>query len=110
MASTQAQPAGQETAQSRVGKVPMPIPSGVEVKVDGQKVSIKGPKGTLVRELPDEVNVKLDGSVLRVLPNEGTGRAGKQYHGLARALLANMLEGAAKGYATSLDLIGVGYR
>jgi large subunit ribosomal protein L6 len=98
------------TPQSRVGKVPMPVPSGVEVKVDGQTVSIKGPKGTLVRELPEQVQITLEDKVLRVLPHEGTGRLGKQYQGMARALLASMLKGAATGYNVSLDLIGVGYR
>lgn len=99
-----------ETLQSRVGKVPMTVPAGVEVKVDGRTVSVKGPKGSLTREVPEEVTLTLDGKTLRVLPNEGAGRLGKQYQGLTRALIANMLEGAATGYNISLDLIGVGYR
>jgi large subunit ribosomal protein L6 len=99
-----------ETQQSRVGKVPIPVPAGVEVKVDGQKVSVKGPKGTLVREAPAEVAITLEGKLLRVLPREGTGNIGKQYQGLIRALLANMLQGVATGYNISLDLVGVGYR
>jgi len=110
MEASQVQHAPQQTPQSRVGKVPITVPGGVEVKLDGQRVSIKGPKGTLTRVLPDEVEIKLDGSVLRVAPQEGSGRIGKQFQGMARALLAGMLEGAAKGYATSLDLVGVGYR
>src|SRR4051794_32751235 len=100
----------QTTPESRVGKVPMPVPNGVEVKLDGQKVSVKGPKGTLVREVPEQVHVTLDGKVLRVAPVEGSGRIGKQFQGMTRALLAGMLKGAATGYTISLDLIGVGYR
>jgi large subunit ribosomal protein L6 len=97
-------------AQSRVGKRPVPLVAGVEVKVNGRKVSVKGPKGTLEREFPASVDIKVDGKVVNVLPKAGAGREAKQFQGLARALLANMIEGAAKGYAISLDLIGVGYR
>jgi large subunit ribosomal protein L6 len=97
-------------AQSRVGKRPVSLPAGVEIKVDGRKVSVKGPKGTVVREMPTDIVMKVDGKVVTIVPADGSGRQGKQFQGLARALLAGMVEGAANGFALSLDLIGVGYR
>src|SRR5262245_2025433 len=102
-------PATQTVAQSRVGKVPLPLPAGVEVKVDGRKVSVKGPKGQLERVFPDSVAVDLKDKVITVRLLKDT-REAKQAQGLTRALLGGMVEGAAKGYAVSLDLIGVGYR
>ena len=107
MSTAQPQP---EVVQSRVGKRPIPLPAGVEVKVNGRKISVKGPKGALERELPRDVAIKVEPKSVVVLPADGSGRMGKQFQGLARALLANMVEGASKGYAVSLDLIGVGYR
>jgi large subunit ribosomal protein L6 len=86
------------------------IPAGVEVKLDGRKISIKGPKGTLSRELPEDVQLELKDKTLFVRPGASAGRRGKQFQGLARALIGSMLEGASKGFAISLDLIGVGYR
>ena len=107
---TAAQPQGEETLQSRVGKRPLPLPAGVELKINGRKVSVKGPKGTIERELPLEVTVEIKDKTVHVLPVVGSGRRGKQFQGLARALLGGMVEGASKGFAISLDLIGVGYR
>jgi large subunit ribosomal protein L6 len=100
----------QTVAQSRIGKRPIAVPAGVEVKVDGRKVSIKGPKGTVAREIPQEVKVALKDKTLTVTPVDGSGRRGKQFQGLIWALLNGMLEGASKGFNISLDLIGVGYR
>jgi large subunit ribosomal protein L6 len=97
-----------EFAQSRVGKVPIELPSGVELKVQGRMVSVKGPKGSVEREMPADVKIEIKGKTVTIAPT--AGRQGKQYQGLARALLAGMVEGAAKGFAISLDLIGVGYR
>ena len=96
--------------QSRVGKRPLPLPAGVEIKVDGRKVSIKGPKGTVVREMPADIAIQVKDKVVSVVLTPNSGRRGKQFQGLARALLAGMIEGASKGFALSLDLIGVGYR
>lgn len=96
--------------QSRLGKRPLTIPSGVEVKLDGRKIAIKGPKGTLSRDLPEAVNIEITDQTIVVKPGDGTGRKGKQFQGLARALLGSMLEGTSKGFNVSLDLIGVGYR
>jgi large subunit ribosomal protein L6 len=97
-------------SESRIGKRLVPIPDGVEVKLDGRRVSVKGPKGSSACELPGEVVVQVQGKSLRVTPPAGAGRRGKREQGLARALLNSMLEGAAKGYLLSMDLVGVGYR
>jgi large subunit ribosomal protein L6 len=99
-----------ESTQSRVGKRPLAIPAGVEVKLDGRKVSMKGPKGTLSRDMPAEVKIEIDGQAISVRPLESAGRRGKQFQGLARALLDGMLIGTSTGFNISLDLIGVGYR
>lgn len=96
-------------AESRVGKRPLPVAAGVDVKVDGRKVSIKGPKGTLERVFPDDVTIVLKDKVITVGLGANTRNA-KKSQGLTRALLGTMMEGVAKGYAISLDLVGVGYR
>jgi large subunit ribosomal protein L6 len=107
MSATQQQT---ESTQSRVGKRPLPIPAGVEVKIEGRKVSVKGPKGALVREMPEQVKIEIKDKTISVVPLDTAGRTGKQFQGLARALLDGMLEGTSKGFNVSLDLIGVGYR
>jgi large subunit ribosomal protein L6 len=107
---TTVQTQSDETRQSRVGKRPLPLPAGIELKIDGRKVLVKGPKGTIERELPSEVTIEVKDKIVHVLPVPGSGRRGKQFQGLARALLGGMVEGAANGFAVSLDLIGVGYR
>ncbi|HEY6881083.1 MAG TPA: 50S ribosomal protein L6 [Polyangiales bacterium] len=96
--------------QSRVGKVPVGLPKGVEFSGDATKVKIKGPKGTLERKLPPFVQVKKDGEnlVVGITSNE-TGE-GPKFQGLTRALVANMVKGVSTGYAIALDLYGVGYR
>jgi large subunit ribosomal protein L6 len=94
---------------SRVGKQPVPIPSGVEVKVDGQTVAVKGPKGSLERSFPEEVTFALeDGEVKVVRPADD--RRSRAMHGLSRALLSNMVVGVSQGYTRELQLVGVGYR
>jgi large subunit ribosomal protein L6 len=94
---------------SRIGKLPIAVPAGVTVKVEGNKVSVKGPKGELSRTIHPEMAVKLDGSTLTVArPSDET--AHKSLHGLSRTLLANMVEGCAKGYSKQLEINGVGYK
>jgi large subunit ribosomal protein L6 len=94
---------------SRIGKMPVAIPKGVEVKVDGQKVAVKGPKGTLNREISPVVSVKVDGgAVLCTTPGET--RQQKALWGLSRVLIANMVEGVLKGYRRELEIVGVGYK
>jgi large subunit ribosomal protein L6 len=99
-----------EQRQSRVGKQPIPLVKGVECSFDAESVRFKGPKGELKRKLPPLVELKKDGDKLVVAIKKNAGLEGPKYQGLTRALLANMAEGVAKGYAIALDLYGVGYR
>ncbi|MDA8204801.1 MAG: 50S ribosomal protein L6 [Thermaerobacter sp.] len=94
---------------SRIGKVPITIPAGVEVTLDGQTVKVKGSRGTLQRTLRPEVKITLEGSEVRVAPIDDSGQARAQW-GLSRTLIANMVEGVSKGFEKHLELAGVGYR
>jgi large subunit ribosomal protein L6 len=94
---------------SRIGKQPVPIPSGVEVKVDGSTVAVKGSKGTLERTFPEEVTFAVEDGEVRV-ERPADDRRSRAMHGLARALLANMVTGVSQGYTRELQLVGVGYR
>jgi large subunit ribosomal protein L6 len=96
--------------QSRNGKKPVEIAKGVQVSIDGQEITVKGPKGELTHTLRPEVVVSKDEGKLVVAPAKGAGKEGLQYQGLTRALLSNMVEGVASGYTKSLDFRGVGYR
>ncbi len=94
---------------SRIGKMPIPVPSGVTVNISGDNVSVKGPKGELSRTLSSEMRIKLDGDTLTVeRPSES--KRHRAFHGLTRSLLANMVEGVSKGFEKNLDIVGVGYR
>src|SRR2546425_5655231 len=94
---------------SRVGRSPIPLPSGVEVDIQGKRVSVKGPKGTLVRELPGEITVRRDdGALLVERPNDE--RHNRALHGLARSLVNNMVLGVTEGFVKELEIVGVGYR
>ena len=94
---------------SRIGRRPIPIPSGVEVKIDGAHVSVKGPKGTLEQDVHPAMRVVLDdGNVLVERPSDE--RDHRALHGLTRSLVANMVEGVTSGYAKTLEIQGVGYR
>ncbi len=94
---------------SRIGKMPVPVPSGVEVSVSGQDVTVKGPKGTLERTFPDRVGLSVEGEQVTVSRDDDS-REAKALHGLSRALLANMVTGVSEGYKRELEIIGVGYR
>ncbi len=95
---------------SRIGKQPITVPGGVEVKIEGNLVKVKGPKGQLQREIHPAVSAKVDGSKVTVsLAKEGDVDNSK-FHGLTRTLINNMVEGASKGYERRLTLVGVGYR
>jgi len=96
--------------QSRVGKRPVPLPKGVEMTVQGSTLQLKGPNGALQREIPPQVEVKRQEQELHIIAKPGTGADGVRLQGLVRALLSNMIEGVSKGFATSLDLHGVGYK
>ena len=94
---------------SRIGKQPVEIPSGVDVAIDGARVTVKGPRGTLEQTFHDEMRIVRDDGTLRVErpSDEGFHRS---LHGLTRTLLANMVEGVTKGYEKRLEIVGVGYR
>ena len=95
---------------SRIGRLPVAIPAGVEVTVaEGNVVTVKGPKGTLERALPTEMEIKVeDGHVVVSRPNDL--KKMKSLHGLTRTLIFNMVEGVTNGYAKTLEIEGVGYR
>ncbi len=94
---------------SRIGKLPIPIPDKVSAQISGQQVTIKGPKGTLEREIPEPIEVKQEGDTLVVKPTNES-RIGRQRHGLCRTLVANMVDGVSKGFQKRLLIQGVGYR
>jgi len=94
---------------SRIGKKPVAVPSGITANVDGQTVKVKGPKGALSVELPDDVTVKLDGGQIQVDPRTDSKRARSQW-GTSRTLVANLIAGVTKGFEQRLEINGVGYR
>jgi len=94
---------------SRIGKQPVPIRSGVEVKVADGRVRVKGPKGSLEEAVAPHCTVEIAGGEVRVARFSSLSRA-KAMHGLMRALVANMVKGVTEGFTRSLDIIGVGYR
>jgi len=94
---------------SRIGKKAIAIPNGVTVTIEGQTVTVKGPKGQLAWTVADEIEVTQDGSQLNLATREDTQRARGMW-GLSRTLVNNMVEGVTKGYEQALELVGVGYR
>jgi large subunit ribosomal protein L6 len=94
---------------SRIGLAPITIPSGVEVKVDGVAVSVKGPKGTLSRTFSDRISIAIDDGVISVSRADDEPQS-RSLHGLTRALLNNMVVGVSEGFTRTLELVGVGYR
>ncbi|CAN5427392.1 50S ribosomal protein L6 [soil metagenome] len=94
---------------SRIGKEPVPIPSGVDIDLSSDTITVKGPKGTLSQTLHSGIDVAVeDGQVLVTRPDEG--REARQLHGLYRTLVNNMVIGVTDGYSKTLDIVGVGYR
>jgi large subunit ribosomal protein L6 len=94
---------------SRIGKKAVAIPSGVQVTLDGQTVSVKGPKGQLAWTVADEIAVANENGELTFQPRDDSQRARGMW-GLSRTLVGNMVEGVTKGFETKLELVGVGYR
>ncbi|MEW6496018.1 MAG: 50S ribosomal protein L6 [Cyanobacteriota bacterium] len=94
---------------SRIGKRPIEVPGKVTVAIDGQQVAVKGPKGELTQVLPEQIKIEQDGSTLSVLRRDES-RAARERHGLARTLVANMVEGVSQGFQKRLEIQGVGYR
>ena len=94
---------------SRIGKLPIAVPAGVDVKIENNNVTVKGPKGTLTRTLHKDINIELvEGKIIVTRPSDEKNH--KALHGLTRTLVANMVEGVTKGYQKGLELVGVGYR
>lgn len=94
---------------SRIGKAPITVPAGVTVTVEGAVVTVKGPKGTLSREISKDMTVTVENGALRV-SRPSDERNHKALHGLTRSLINNMVEGVTKGYTKQLELVGTGYR
>jgi large subunit ribosomal protein L6 len=94
---------------SRVGKSPIPVPSGVDVTISGTHVTVKGPQGTLERDIPAPISVRQEGDELRV-ERPDDERRNRALHGLVRSLVNNMVVGVTEGYTRQLEIVGVGYR
>lgn len=94
---------------SRVGKVPISLPDNVEAKVDGRKITVKGPKGSMERNIPREVKVEVKDSEIQV-DAKGDKKRHRQMHGTIRAIISNMVEGVVNGWSKTLELVGTGYR
>ena len=95
---------------SRIGKQPVPVPSGVDVTIDGQNVSVKGPKGSLSLAVAEPISVSRndDGAIVVGRPDDE--RRNRSLHGLSRTLVANLVTGVTEGYTTKMEIFGVGYR
>jgi len=95
---------------SRIGRLPITVPKGVDVTIDGSTITVKGPKGTLSTTLVETISVERvdEGTLLVTRPNDE--RANKALHGLSRTLVANMVQGVTEGYTKTLEIVGVGYR
>ncbi|MCB2176173.1 MAG: 50S ribosomal protein L6 [Actinomycetales bacterium] len=94
---------------SRIGKVPVPVPAGVDVSIDGAVVTVKGPKGTLTHTVPAPISVAQgEGTLVVTRPDDE--RLSRSLHGLTRTLLANLVTGVTEGYTKKLEIVGTGYR
>ena len=94
---------------SRIGRLPVEIPAGVEVKLEGNTLTVKGPKGTLSQEFHKDMNVAVEGNTI-VVTRPSEIKEHKALHGLTRSLIANMVEGVTTGFSKTLEVNGVGYR
>ena len=94
---------------SRIGRLPIPVPSGVDIAIDGRRVTVTGPKGTLTRDLPPVISVVREGDEL-VVTRPTEDKLHKSLHGLTRTLVSNMVVGVTTGYRKGLEIHGVGYR
>jgi len=95
---------------SRIGKLPIPVPTGVDVTIDGRKVEVKGPKGTLSHTVAAPIEVAQGENNTLVVTRPNDERQNKALHGLSRTLVANMITGVTQGYVRKLEISGVGYR
>ncbi|MCL2783460.1 MAG: 50S ribosomal protein L6 [Propionibacteriaceae bacterium] len=94
---------------SRIGRMPIIVPAGVDVSIDGRNVQVKGPKGTLTRTIAEPITIKQDAGQL-VVERPDDERRSRALHGLTRTLVANMVDGVKDGYERKLEIVGVGYR
>ena len=94
---------------SRIGNKPITVPSEVQVKIDGQKITVTGPKGTLEREIHKNISVTMDGNIIKIARIDDEP-ANRSLHGLTRTLINNMIIGVTSGYSKELQINGVGYR
>lgn len=94
---------------SRIGRMPIAVPAGVDVKIDGSTVTVKGPKGTLTRTVNSNINVALDNGVITVSRPDDS-KENRSLHGLTRTLVANMVHGVSEGFSKELEINGIGYR
>jgi large subunit ribosomal protein L6 len=95
---------------SRIGKLPVAVPSGVDVTIDGQTVTVKGPRGTLSHRVAEPITIARDDSGTINLSRPDEERVSKSLHGLSRTLVANMVVGVTEGYVKTLEIVGTGYR
>ena len=94
---------------SRIGNKPINVPAGVEVKIDGNHISVKGPKGTLERDVEQQISMKLEGDILTI-SRDSDAKKSKELHGLTRSLINNMILGVQNEFTKELQINGVGYR
>ena len=94
---------------SRIGRKPIAVPAGVDVKIDGHVVTVKGPKGTLTKSFLKDMIIKLEGNEI-IVERPTEDKLHKSLHGLTRTLVSNMVEGVTHGFSKSLDIDGIGYR
>lgn len=94
---------------SRIGKLPIAIPAGVEVTLDGKDITVKGPKGAMTRTIVDPINVEIIENEIVVTRNDDEAQ-NRAFHGLTRALINNMVVGVSAGFVKELEIVGVGYR
>jgi len=94
---------------SRIGKKPVSLPGGVTANVSGQTIEVKGPKGTRSFTATDDVDIVIEGSVVRIVPR-GTSKRARQQWGMARSQVANLVTGVTEGFKKQLEIVGVGYR
>lgn len=95
---------------SRIGKLPIPVPSGVDVSIDGQQISVKGPKGTLAHSIAEPITVERDEDGALAVRRPDDERRSRALHGLTRSLVNNLVVGVTDGYEKKLEIHGVGYR
>src|SRR5690625_3948409 len=95
---------------SRIGKVPVPVPASVEIKIDGQHLAVKGPKGELAHELPAEVTIERNEDGMLQINRVDDSNEARAMHGLSRTLVSNLVVGVTDGYVKKLEIVGTGYR